>query len=142
MFEAGIVVGIALLATLAKMNWRWKLRVLSHSLMIDVFIFVGLLIIHWGTFSGVMVATIGAFVCSIILSVGRWPARAISNVANTFPAKYLSVTKPALHELQAPLRYACLVQAFCVCLTFSESDMGIRIKIDIDVCTTWTSKLH
>lgn len=72
MFEAGIVVGIALLATLAKMNWKWKLRVLSHPLLIDVFIFIGLLLIHWGTFSGVMVATIGAFVCSIILSVGRW----------------------------------------------------------------------
>lgn len=72
MFEAGIVVGIALLVTLAKMPWRWKLRVLSHPLMVDVFVFIGLLMIHWGTFSGVMVATIGAFVVSIILSVGRW----------------------------------------------------------------------
>lgn len=72
MFEAGIVVGIALLATLAKMSWSWKLRVLSHPLMMDVFIFIGLMILHWGTFSGVMVATIGAFVCSIILSCGRW----------------------------------------------------------------------
>jgi hypothetical protein len=72
MFEAGVVVGIALLASLAKMSWTWKLRVLSHPLMIDVFIFVGLVMLHWGTFSGVMVATIGAFVCSTILSVGRW----------------------------------------------------------------------
>jgi hypothetical protein len=72
MFEAGIVVGIALLATLAKMSWTWKLRVLSHPLMMDVFIFIGLVMLHWGTFSGVMVATIGAFMCSIILSAGRW----------------------------------------------------------------------
>ena len=72
MFEAGIIVGIALLTTLAKMSWSWKLRVLSHPLMMDTFIFIGLILIHWGTFSGVMVATIGAFVCSIILSAGRW----------------------------------------------------------------------
>lgn len=72
MFEAGIVVGIALLATLAKMSWPWKLRILSHPMMMDVFIFIGLCLLHWGTFSGVMVATIGAFVCSVILSVGRW----------------------------------------------------------------------
>ena len=72
MFEAGIVVGLALLVTLAKMPWPWKLRVLSHPLMVDVFVFIGLLMIHWGTFSGVMVATIGAFVVSLILSAGRW----------------------------------------------------------------------
>ncbi len=72
MFEAGLIVGLALLATLAKMSWKWKLRVLSHPVMIDVIVFAGLVAIHWGTFSGVMVATIGAFICSVILSLGRW----------------------------------------------------------------------
>lgn len=72
MLEAGIIVGIALLTTLAKLPWKWKLRILSHPFMMDVFIFIGLLIIHWGTFSGVMIATFGAFTCSIILSIGRW----------------------------------------------------------------------
>lgn len=72
MFEAGIVVGLALITTLAKMNWKWKLKVLSHPLLIDVLVFIALVALHWGTFSGVMVATIGAFMASVILSFGRW----------------------------------------------------------------------
>lgn len=72
MFEAGIVVGLALLATLGKMNWPWRLRVLSSPFLMDALIFCGLLAIHWGTYSGVMVATIGAFMCSAVLSAGRW----------------------------------------------------------------------
>ncbi len=72
MFEMGIVVGLALLLSLSKMSWPWKLRILSSPFLMDALIFVGLLILHWGTFSGVMVATIGAFMCSLVLSAGRW----------------------------------------------------------------------
>lgn len=72
MFEAGLAVGLGLLVTLSKMSWHWKLRILSHPLMMDVFVFIGLCLLHWGTFSGVMVATIGALMVSMILSVGRW----------------------------------------------------------------------
>lgn len=72
MFESGLVVGLGLLATLSKMNWTWKLRVLSSPLLMDAIVFVMLIVIHWGTFSGVMVATIGAFMVSVILAVGRW----------------------------------------------------------------------
>lgn len=72
MFEMGIVVGLGLLFSLSKMSWPWKLRILSSPLVMDAIIFVGLLLLHWGTFSGVMVATIGAFVCSLILSAGRF----------------------------------------------------------------------
>ncbi len=72
MLEMGLIVGLALLFTLGKMSWPWKLRVLSNPLMVDVFVLVLLMALHWGTFSGVMVATIGAFACSVILSMGRW----------------------------------------------------------------------
>lgn len=72
MFESGLVVGLGLLATLSKMNWTWKLRVLSSPLLMDTFVFIGLILIHWGTFSGIMVATIGALMVSVILSIGRW----------------------------------------------------------------------
>lgn len=72
MFESGLIVGLGLLATLSKMNWTWKLRVLSSPLVMDAIVFIGLLLIHWGTFSGVMVATIGAFMVSVILAIGRW----------------------------------------------------------------------
>ncbi|RYG06982.1 MAG: hypothetical protein EON92_19190 [Burkholderiales bacterium] len=71
MIEMGLIVGFGLLVTLYKMTWTWKLRVLSHPLKMDVLIFVVLFALHAGTFSGVMVATIGALVCSLVLSAGR-----------------------------------------------------------------------
>lgn len=72
MIEMGIVVGIALLVTLVKMNWRWRMHMLSNPLVVDMIIFISLLLIHWGTFSGVMVATVGAMTCSLTLSAARW----------------------------------------------------------------------
>lgn len=72
MIESGIIVGLALLFTLAKMSWSWKLRVLSHPVMIDVVVFIFLVFVHWGTFTGVMAATIGALMCSMVLTAGRW----------------------------------------------------------------------
>ena len=71
MIEMGIIVGIGLLVTLVKMSWRWRMRVLSNPLLLDVMIFVLLMLLHWGTFSGVMVATIGALTCSLVLSGAR-----------------------------------------------------------------------
>jgi hypothetical protein len=71
MIEMGLVVGIALLISMAKMSWTWKMRVLSNPLLIDAIVFAFLIVLHWGTFSGVMVATIGAMVCSLILAAGR-----------------------------------------------------------------------
>lgn len=70
--ELGLIVGIALLISMAKMDWRWRLRVLSNPLLMDAIIFALLIVLHWGTFSGVMVATIGAAACSVLLAVGRY----------------------------------------------------------------------
>jgi hypothetical protein len=72
MIEMGIVVGIALLMSMAKMNWRWRLHVLSNPLLVDLLVMGMLLILHWGTYSGVMVATFGAMTCSLTLSAARW----------------------------------------------------------------------
>lgn len=71
MLEMGIIVGIALLISLAKMPWPWKLRILSNPLLMDAIVFAFLIVLHWGTFSGVMVATIGAMTASLVLSAGR-----------------------------------------------------------------------
>lgn len=71
MIEMGIVVGIGLLVSLVKMSWQWRMRMLSNPLMVDTIIFVALCLLHWGTFSGVMVATIGALTCSLVLSGAR-----------------------------------------------------------------------
>ena len=72
MIEMGIVVGIALLMSMAKMDWRWRMRMLSNPLLVDCMVMGMLLILHWGTFSGVMVATFGAMTCSATLSGARW----------------------------------------------------------------------
>lgn len=72
MLEMGIVVALGLLFTLAKAPWRFKLWMTSHPLAMDIITFVLLSLLHWGTFSGMMVATIGALFCSVTLSVARW----------------------------------------------------------------------
>lgn len=72
MLEMGIIVGLGLLAMFWKLGWKGRMRVLSNPLGMDIGIFLILTLIHWGTFSGVMVAAVGALFCSITLSIGRW----------------------------------------------------------------------
>lgn len=71
MFEMSFVVALGLLVMLAKLPWRGKLWVVSHPLMMDLAVFISLMMLHWGTFSGVMIATIAAFLCSLTLSLAR-----------------------------------------------------------------------
>lgn len=71
MIEMGLVVALGLLVVLAKLPWCWKMRIISNPVVADVTVFVALTTIHWGTFSGVMVATIGALACSLVLSAAR-----------------------------------------------------------------------
>lgn len=71
MLENGILVAIGLLVMLFKLPWRHKLWIVSHPVLLDVLIFAGLTFLHWGTFSGVMVATIGALFCSITLGIAK-----------------------------------------------------------------------
>lgn len=71
MIEMGLVVALGLLVSLAKLPWRHKLWMTSHTLAMDIIVFVFLTTIHWGTFSGVMVATVGALFCSVTLSIAR-----------------------------------------------------------------------
>lgn len=71
MIEAGIAVGACLLWSLWKMPWRWRMHILSNPITMDAIILVALLLIHWGTFSGIMAATIGAGICSFALSGAR-----------------------------------------------------------------------
>jgi hypothetical protein len=72
MIEMGIVVGMGLLISLVKMNWKWRMHLLSNPVIVDAIIFTALMLLHWGTFSGVMVATVGAMTCSLVLSMARW----------------------------------------------------------------------
>ena len=72
MLESGFLVAIGLLFVLNKLEWRTKMRVISNPVAADVIVFVLLVMLHWGTFAGVMAATIGALFCSITLSIAKW----------------------------------------------------------------------
>lgn len=71
MLETGFLVALGLLVTLAKLPWRHKLWLTSHPLLMDCATFGLLVMLHWGTFSGVMAATVGALFCSLTLSGAR-----------------------------------------------------------------------
>jgi hypothetical protein len=70
--ESGLIVAVGLLFMFFKMSWKTRLSMLGFPLLMDVAVFVFLNILHWGTFSGVMVAAVGALVCSGLISLGRW----------------------------------------------------------------------
>jgi ascorbate-specific PTS system EIIC-type component UlaA len=72
MLEMGILVALGILVTLAKVPWRQKLWMTGHPLLMDAIVFAFLIAIHWGTFSGVMVASIGALFCSLTLSAAKY----------------------------------------------------------------------
>lgn len=69
--ESGVIVALGLIFMFFKLSWRARLRMLGVPLALDVATFVFLNILHWGTFSGVMVAATGALVCSALISIGR-----------------------------------------------------------------------
>lgn len=71
MFEMGFCVGLGLLVIMFKANWKWRMVMLSNPVKMDIVVFTVLTLLHWGTFSGVMAATIGALMVSLILTMGR-----------------------------------------------------------------------
>lgn len=71
MIEMGLVVALGLIVTFLKVGWRQRMWMMSNPVVMDVAIFVVLTAIHWGTFSGVMVAAVGALFCSLTLAGAR-----------------------------------------------------------------------
>jgi hypothetical protein len=69
--ESGVIVAAGLIFTFVKLQWKTRLKMLGSPLLLDVLVFIGLNILHMGTFSGVMVAAVGALVCSALISIGR-----------------------------------------------------------------------
>lgn len=72
MFETGLFVALGLTVWIMKCGWKWRMRLFSNPLAVDIIVFILLTIIHWGTFSGVMAATIGALLVSVMLTAMRW----------------------------------------------------------------------
>lgn len=71
MISAGLFVALGLVFTWVKLPWKWRLWMNSNPVKMDLVIFTVLTLLHWGTFSGVMAATIGALTCSALLSLSR-----------------------------------------------------------------------
>lgn len=71
LIESGVVVALGLIMLFAKLNWRHRLLMLSRPLAMDIAVFILLNWLHWGTFSGMMVAAVGSLVCSSLISIGR-----------------------------------------------------------------------
>ena len=65
MIATGITVFLGLALIFAKLPRRTMLRALKHDLMIDIGVSLLVLLIHWGTFSGVMAATIAGLLTSL-----------------------------------------------------------------------------
>lgn len=70
--ESGFIVAAGLLLAFFKCPWKVRMKMLSYPLTMDIAVFIVLNILHWGSFSGVMVAALGALLCSGMITVGRY----------------------------------------------------------------------
>jgi nucleoside permease NupC len=68
MIETGILVFLGVVLILAKLPRRLMLKALHHDVALDLLVSVLVLIIHWGTFSGVMAATVAGLLTSLATS--------------------------------------------------------------------------
>ena len=68
MLATGFVVFLGVILILTKLPRRLMLRALHHDIAIDLVVSVATLIIHWGTFSGVMAATVAGLLTSLATS--------------------------------------------------------------------------
>jgi NhaP-type Na+/H+ or K+/H+ antiporter len=68
MLTTGFMIFLGLAMILAKLPRRTMLRALKHDLLIDITVSLLVLVIHYGTFSGVMAATVAGLMTSIATS--------------------------------------------------------------------------
>ena len=68
MLTTGFTIFLGMALLLAKLPRRTMLRALKHDLLIDLSVSVLVLLIHWGTFSGVMAATVAGLLTSLATS--------------------------------------------------------------------------
>lgn len=71
MLFTGFIVFAAGALVLAKLKRRWLLKALNHDLLLDLAVAAITLFLHWGTFSGVMAATVAAFLNSLATAAAR-----------------------------------------------------------------------
>jgi hypothetical protein len=70
--ESGVIVFLGLLFLFAKLPRRIALWLLGRPLMLDIAVSALALLIHWGTFTGVMAAAVAGLLTSGFSSAARW----------------------------------------------------------------------
>lgn len=68
MLMTGLTIFLGVCLILAKLPRRLMLKALNHTLAIDLLVSALTLFIHWGTFSGVMAATVAGLLTSLATS--------------------------------------------------------------------------
>lgn len=68
MLATGFMIFLGVALILAKLPRRMMLKALKHDLAIDLLVSLLTLVIHWGTFSGVMAATVAGLLTSLATS--------------------------------------------------------------------------
>ena len=71
MFATGFAVFLALLFIFVKLPRRLMLRMLRYDLLIDLVVTVAVLLIHGGSFEGVMAATIAGLFTSMATTLAK-----------------------------------------------------------------------
>ncbi len=71
MFATGFTVFLAMMLLLIKLPRRWALRLLHYDLVLDVAVTLAVLFIHFGTFSGVMAATVAGLMTSLFTTAAK-----------------------------------------------------------------------
>jgi len=71
MFTTGLMIFLGLAFILAKLPRRLMLRALHHDVTLDLLVSALTLFVHWGTFSGVMAATVAGLLTSIGTSAAK-----------------------------------------------------------------------
>ena len=71
MLMTGLMVFLGVAFLLAKLPRRLMLRALGHPLGLDLTVSALTLVVHWGTFSGVMAATVAGLLTSLATSAAR-----------------------------------------------------------------------
>ena len=71
MLTTGLIVFLGVALLLAKLPRRLLLRALHHDVLLDLTVSALVLVIHWGTFSGVMAATVAGLLTSLATSAAK-----------------------------------------------------------------------
>lgn len=71
MFITGFTIFVGLLLLLAKLKRRTMLRLLNYDVWLDTIVTLLVLYVHWGSFEGVMAATIAGLFTSMATTLAK-----------------------------------------------------------------------